>query len=552
MQFIVFAAFAIVLSVPTAGPPWNTVTDRTAIWLIVLAQVVAPAIVAAVYTRLVKRRLDREPSWLPSAQRLLAQGNAVLRFVMLLGLGGSLYFTDWSLVVRGWPLVERVYGLSELLMLAPFFLAVVATWIALYPSDSAVRRVALELRLWASVPARPVWTLRAYLSFMLRHHVLIIAVPMVPIVIANDFVNEYGHVIRRAVGIGWADQVVLVMIAGAVFLIAPVLLRYIWHTRPLPPSELRARLEGLCQRVGLGYREILVWESDGMVVNAAVMGILTPVRYILLSDGLLEMMDDEKIEAVFGHELGHIRHRHMQYYLLFAVLSMLVVGGITELVLWTWPVLLENRQMTQDYLQVLAMIMIVFVWFFGFGFVSRRFEWQADLFGARNVTPDPAPAGAFGQYSPPSAPVDPKLPAEARPVTAAGVSVFADALHRIAILNGIPPEARSWRHSSIANRIRLLKTYPSQPDSAETLERSVWTIKAVLVVGSVIGMAIAIWLYWPRTRFVPPRPMPRAMEQVEGRSYVAECSRCDAECSRCDMARPFQVRPRYEAISRSR
>src|SRR5690606_775026 len=98
-------------------------------------------------------------------------------------------------------------------------------------------------------------------------------------------------------------------------------------------GELRERLEDLCRRIGLTYRRILIWESDGMVVNAAVMGLLRPVRYMLLSDGLLEMMDDRKIEAVFGHEAGHVKNRHIQYYLLVAVLSMLLVGGVAELLM---------------------------------------------------------------------------------------------------------------------------------------------------------------------------------------------------------------------------
>ena len=41
---------------------------------------------------------------------------------------------------------------------------------------------------------------------------------------------------------------------------------------------------------------------------------LPHVRYILLSDLLLERMDDEQIEAVFAHEVGHVVHRHMAWY----------------------------------------------------------------------------------------------------------------------------------------------------------------------------------------------------------------------------------------------
>ena len=500
MQFIVFAACALVLSVPRGGPPWATVTSPLWTWLIIVGQIAMPALIAAVYARWVLRKLEREPAWLPSAQRRLAQGNTALRGALVVGLLASLYLTDWAAMVRGWPIVGSIFGLDELIMLAPFFLAIVVAWIVLYPADRAVRQVSLELRLWASAPTRPVWGMRAYLSFMLRHHVLIIFVPMAPIVAANDFVNKIGYQIRQATGLAWADQALLVLIAGLVFLAAPVMLRAIWHTRPLPPGPLRARLEELCRRIGLTYRAILIWESDGMVVNAAVMGIFRPVRYILLSDGLLEMMDDQRIEAVFGHEAGHIKQRHMQFYLLFAVLSMLIVGGMTELVVWQWPELLRNRSLAQDYLQVAAMVLIVLVWLFGFGVVSRRFEWQSDLFGVRSVTPAAEECNQPCLYHGTAVAVGP-APQPSRsqnPVCATGVGIFADALHRIAVLNGIPVEARSWRHSSIANRIRLLKSYACKPQAAAQLERAVLAIKAILLVGTWVGLGIGLWLYWPQ------------------------------------------------------
>jgi len=291
------------------------------------------------------------------------------------------------------------------------------------------------------------------------------------------------------------------------------MLRYIWHTQVLPPGELRERLEGMCRRIGLTYRRILIWESDGMVVNAAVMGLFRPVRYILLSDGLLEMMDDHKIEAVFGHEAGHVKHRHIQYYLLFAVLSMFIVGGLMELAMQAraqWPGYFPPRVVFENYLQVVAMGLIVLVWALGFGVVSRRFEWQADLFGAQSVTP-PAqecdrPCVLHGTAVPVYSPGDSegvqllsyagKPPACA--VCATAATTFADALHRIADLNGIPIDAKSWRHSSIANRKRLLQEYAIDPVAVARLERSVLTIKGILLVGTAIGLAVATWLYWPR------------------------------------------------------
>jgi len=500
MYFVVFAAFAIVLSVPETGPPWTTLTSPLWRWVFVLGQVVLPGIIGLIYTRLVKNKLELEPSWLPSAQKHLNRGHFAIRIALAGGFMASVYLTDWVAYVRGWEWVQPVWGLDEMIVLLPFFAAILMGWIAIYPADRAVRQVAIELRLWASVPARPVWRLGKFLNFMFRHHVLIIAAPMIPIIVANDFINIYAVPIRRATGLAWSEQALLVLIAGGIFFSAPVVLKYIWNTRVLPTGDLRAGLEQLCKRAGLRYRQILIWESDGMLVNAAVMGLLGPVRYILLSDGLLEMMDDKKIEAVFGHEIGHIKHRHIQYYLLFAILSMLIVGGISELLMLMvrkMPETFTDIHHVQDYLQVIAMALIVVVWGLGFGSISRRFEWDADLFGARSVTPpaDQCNRPCFVHQSETSS--EPSCFKHAKPVCATAAHLFAEALHRIAVLNGIPIEARSWRHSSIGNRINLLKKYAADPHRCAALERSVQIIKIILLLGNVIGLAIAVWLYWP-------------------------------------------------------
>lgn len=502
MQFVVFAAFAIVLSLPE-GPAraWVQVSRPLGIWLAVAGYVASASLAGAIVTGRVKRRLEVDPAWLPGAQRRLARGNALVRAVLLIGFGGLVYLTDWVRLVRGWNGVASVWGLDEFIVLLPFFTAILVSWVFLYPADRALRRVALELRLWASAPARPPWGLRAFLKFMFRHHVLIIAVPMLPILVANDFVQVYARQIRRLLfDFGFADQVVLVAIAGLVFLIAPVMLRYIWHTHVLPDGELRDRLEKLCRRVGLRYREILIWRSDGMMINAAVMGLFRPVRYILLSDGLLEMMDDARIEAVFGHEAGHVKCRHIEFYLLFALLSMLVVGGVMELLMKAaneWPGLFSRIPDFDTYQFVLATVLILLIWAFGFGAVSRKFELQADLFGARSVTPPPEGCGQacfLHGTAPLPAGYDPD---DGEAVCATAAELFAGALHRIALLNGIPVDAKSWRHSSIADRMKRIRGYGQDPDGAVSLDWTVLLIKVFLAAGTAVGMLIAICLYWP-------------------------------------------------------
>jgi hypothetical protein len=65
-------------------------------------------------------------------------------------------------------------------------------------------------------------------------------------------------------------------------------------------------------------------------------------------------------------------------------------------------------------------------------------------------------------------------------------------------LNGIPVEARSWRHSSIGNRMRLLKQYSNDPATSVRLERAVIFIKVLLLFGTMVGLGIGLWLYWPK------------------------------------------------------
>ncbi|GIW74946.1 MAG: hypothetical protein KatS3mg104_0009 [Phycisphaerae bacterium] len=87
--------------------------------------------------------------------------------------------------------------------------------------------------------------------------------------------------------------------AGMVFLIGPEILRRVLPVTRLPDSPLRDRLQAMCERLGLRYRDILIWKTHFSFGNAAVMGLIPRFRYILLSDLLIETMDQRQIEAVF-------------------------------------------------------------------------------------------------------------------------------------------------------------------------------------------------------------------------------------------------------------
>jgi STE24 endopeptidase len=521
VHFVVLIAYAIVF-MPIERPDWPVVEHPLGIAGVLVGQWVVVLAWTGVSTRRILRGLDADPTGVQRAQRMHARRGSFLGALLLLGFAACMWGTDWPVVVRrDWGL-DFIYGLDETVLLLPFFASLLGAWVLMYPADRAIRRLVMEADLWAGHPVTPVWGLGRYLVFMLRHQLLIIALPMTVIVIANDFVQVHAVYLRRLTRLYWADQVALVMLAGVVLFFVPVMLRWIWSTSPLPAGSLRDRLREVSRRIRLRYREVLVWHSEGMVVNAAVMGVLPPVRYVLLSDALLERMDDATIEAVFGHEAGHVKHHHLPFYLLFAVLSMLIVGGVCEIAV-------DVLALSFSYVTVSAVFLVALVWGLGFGWISRRFERQADLYGARVATPD---AGTC------DLPCDVHRPADGRSdpdaVCACGAKTFCDTLRSIARLNGIPEEAPSWRHSSIGSRIRHLQLLATDPRAVRRFGRVITGIKVVLVVGTVIGLAIGVWLYWnpdpapPKSRGVIATCQPATAGGLHEHNIVVAQRRYDA------------------------
>ena len=153
----------------------------------------------------------------------------------------------------------------------------------------------------------------------------------------------------------------------------------------------------------------------------------------------------------------------MGYYLLFAFCAML------------WSFLVASAVDTAFGIpiwvsEVGSAVFVLLCWAIGFGWISRRFEWQADLYGARCVDDRPGGSGVGGT----------------------GANLFASALSRVAMLNGIPPLRRSWRHGSIAYRIDHLMALSLESGRAVAFQRTCRRIRG----GLLLCLAVGIILFW--------------------------------------------------------
>ncbi|MGB2985980.1 MAG: M48 family metallopeptidase [Phycisphaerae bacterium] len=493
MHLHTILAFALLFWRTEEPGRWRVVGENDVFWTlaIVLSQPLLLGTVAALSARRTRRLIIEQPDAPQAAQQLHHRAMFFLRIAVLAGFAVAVLLTHWPDWFAFGKITPALQIVGDLIVLSPFLVGVVVIWLAAYRIERTLRGLSLGWPLGVDKGEGQPWRLRSYLDFNLRHHVLVVAVPMTMILFAANLTRGYESPLQSWTGWIGTPDVILGVVAAGVFTMAPIMLTRIWHTAPLQRGLVRERLEAICDRIGLRCRTILVWHSDGMMINAAVMGIFTPVRFVLLSDALLATMDVPQIEAVFGHEAGHVRRRHIPYFLVFAYIGWLLAAGVMELLARTSTDPDSTLTLSAATIQGIGVVATVLFWGIGFGWLSRRFERQADLFGAWCVTPTEAQC-----HLPCSVHLNgPTQRSGDGRVCATGAAIFASALDRVAVLNGIPHEERSWRHSSIGSRIRFLTSLAGDPGRAAGFERLMRRVKITMLAVAIIGSVFSVY-YW--------------------------------------------------------
>ena len=473
------------------------------------------------WSRLLSRRLQ-----VVRLERALRYFNRVMfaaRTFVPIWFGVGVFYLGWGQLVQNalgvvayWPV--QVPG--AILGVLPPILTWVGLWWAQYPADHALRerRLMLDFDDGAQIYRPP--PLRKYLMSQLRLQVLFTAIPILLILLLHDVVLL---VAWRGFGVNFenspAEGLITFASALTIFMVVPDVLVRVIPTQVLAPSPLRDRMEAMCRAHRLKFRDILVWRTDNRIANALVMGVVPRFRYVLLSDLLLQEMNDEQVEAVFAHELGHVVHRHMIWYLVFLKVLILVVALVTVAV---------DAQLGRVDLPAwipvdLVMPLLGFGGFIAaFGYVSRRFERQADVFAARTLQRHLAPILPAAQAPAPvtttaaTGTTTALAPASAGPshVGPLGANLFASALERVAIINNMPlgprgrweggpvrrlayvlecaaDAANNWLHGSIPQRMRTLQRMSSDPSHTHRFDRRMARLYVTLLVTLVLSAAVA-------------------------------------------------------------
>ena len=277
--------------------------------------------------------------------------------------------------------------------------------------------------------------------------------------------------LRKLLASTWGEGAIFLCFFGLLVLTLPLLITKIWDCRPLPPGPVRRRIEAFCQREGVEYAEIMIWPLfEGQALTAGVMGLTRRFRYLLITPALLATLTEEEIEAVIAHETGHVKHRHLQLYLLL----FLGFGLVAQFLTYPLFTLLTGSDLFYQMIHVagrkpsnalalastIPMFLLMVAYFrYLVGFFMRNFERQADLYALR----------AMGR----SAPLE---------------RVF----DKIAMLSGNSRDLPSWHHFGIGERIDFLRRCESVPGLATRHNRKVGAALMAYTVCLAV-MALALW-----------------------------------------------------------
>ncbi|MCA9289397.1 MAG: M48 family metalloprotease [Phycisphaerales bacterium] len=218
----------------------------------------------------------------------------------------------------------------------------------------------------------------------------------------------------------------------AALALMPAVQRRIWDTVRLEHGPLLGLINDLLATARVRLRRIMVWRTRGLTANAAVLGVVPRFRYMIFTDALLEGMTGDEVGAVAAHEIGHVKHHHIPWLLAGMGAVLLLIGEIAA----RWAV---ASGMGDGAAELVALGAALAIGLPIMGWISRRFEWQADAFAAALLSRVRERQG---------------VPEARGVIDQASARLVAQALLRVARLNGADPAARSWRHGSINLRRR--------------------------------------------------------------------------------------------------
>ena len=198
---------------------------------------------------------------------------------------------------------------------------------------------------------------------------------------------------------------IIAVIAFNIFvsLFSMVFLRIFNKFTPLEEGELRESLKELCTKYNVKIKEIYVMDASKRTTRANAFCTGFGRKTISLDDNLVNHYSNDKIVAVFAHEFGHAKHKHILKSMWFAFLRIIILIVALGVIL-NFPVICQSFGFEDVNYYFAFTILTTISWPMSrlldlvSNKISRTFEYQADAFAANEGYGEPL-IGALKQLN---------------------------------------------------------------------------------------------------------------------------------------------------------
>ncbi|MCP4689377.1 MAG: M48 family metalloprotease, partial [Desulfobacterales bacterium] len=373
----------------------------------------------------------------------------------------NIYGLNLPLLLEPLPLFSHIPTLQAVVFLGLFVCYLSIVWA--YAHESYARISSMDLSRREYIKSNISFSIPVLLPWFLLSGVADV-IEVLPFDLPKRFLSTPG---------GEVSYFLFFLFAIAIF--APAIIKIMWRCKPLEAGWVRSRIEDLCARAGMPYANILYWPIfGGGMITAGVMGLVKRFRYILVTRGLLNLLEPEEIDAVIAHEIGHVKKNHLLYYLFFLtgflLFSRTAVALLDAIISDTMlsRLLIDSASNPFYAVSIMANLFFIaafFIYFrFIFGYFMRNFERQADGY-------------VYALF-------DSALP-------------LISTLDKIAALSGQPADKPNWHHYSIQERIDFLKQCEADRSSIPRHDRKIRKSLSIYVVSLLL-------IVWVGNHFSPP------------------------------------------------
>jgi STE24 endopeptidase len=419
--------------------------------------------------------------------------------VLVFGWGWATH----QLFVIEWNGRSQLAPFAELGVPLPYFIILFGAWTIYFDAERALHRTSV-----LGPVSREFFGRAGYFLHHLRQFGLLVMLPVMLFVTYQSIARFLPETARS----DWY-RITSVALIPVLILFMPLLIKPVLGLKSMPAGPIRERLEAAAQRLHFHCTDFLLWPTHGAAANAMIVGLVPRIRYVIFTDRILEELPLDEVDAVFGHEVGHAKHGHIWHYAAFLALSMTALSALLILIAQGLDQRgVELPRWAKGWITLPPVILAATYVFLVFGFLSRRCERQADIYGCRSVScGNPSCVGHDRSTV---------YAERACGLCPTGIRTFIRALERVDLVNDISLHdatshnptigerirgflkwLRCWQHSTMARRVTFLQSLIGDPRRERHFQIRVTVLRwgllfvlaaAIVALGEMVGWSVML------------------------------------------------------------